>query len=179
MFIFNQSGNISVRSDRVSRFHVDENHNVFAYSSDSDETMLLGSYSTSDKALEAMVAAIDAVEAGKTYRMPADDAAEATTDPVEPSETVQPDDPDEANVAEPTDTMDDVPTAHGKHRGRAPSGKFSLFCGLYPDYLRGECGVTSMAREIGCSTATVYTYLRKMRAMVDATIAADAVTDRE
>lgn len=170
MFVFNQSGNISVRSDRVSRFHVDENHNVFAYSSDSDETMLLGSYSASDKALEAMVAAIDAVEAGKTYRMPADDAAEAATDPVEPAEAVQ---PDEADLVEPADTTDDVP-AQRKRRGRAPTGKFATFCGLYPDYLRGECGVTSMAREIGCSTATVYTYLRKMRALVDAAAAADS-----
>lgn len=175
MFIFNQIGNISVRSDRVSRFHVDENHNVFSYCADSDETLLLGSYGTSDKALEAMVAAIDAIEAGKNYRMPSDDPAEAATDPVEPAEAAQ---PDEADVVEPADTTADVP-AQRKHRGRAPTGKFATFCSLYPDYLRGELGVTSMAREIGCAVPTVYTYLRKMRAMVDATIAADTVTDRE
>lgn len=168
MFIYNQIGNISVKAERISRFHVDENHNIFSYCADSDETLLLGSYSTADKAMDALVAVIDAIEAGKTYRMPIDEAAEVS---VEPAEAIQPDEPD---VVEPTDTMDDVPTAHGKHRGRAPSGKFSLFCGLYPDYLRGECGVTSMAREIGCSTATVYTYLRKMRALVDAAAAADS-----
>lgn len=173
MFIFNQSGNISVRSDRVSRFHVDEDSNIFSYCADSDETMLLGSYSAPGKALDALVAVVDAVEAGKNYRMPADDAAEATADPVEPIEATETVQPDEASDAEPADTTADVP-AQRKRRGRAPTGKFATFCGLYPDYLRGECGVTSMAREIGCSTATVYTYLRKMRALVDATAAADS-----
>lgn len=179
MFIFNQAGNISVRSERISRFHVDEAHNLFAYSADSDETMLLGSYSTSDKALDAMVAVIDAIEAGENYRLPADDAAEAATDPVEPIEATEAVQPDEASEAEPAVATADVQTVQRKHRGRAPTGKFATFCSLYPDYLRGELGVTRMAKEIGCAVPTVYTYLRKMRAMVDATIAADAVTDRE
>lgn len=65
MFVFNQIGNISIKADRISRFHTDENHNIFAYSADSDETLLLGSYSTSDKALDALVAVVDAIEAGK------------------------------------------------------------------------------------------------------------------
>lgn len=171
MFIFNQIGNISVKAEKISRFHVDEGHNVFSYCADGDETLLLGSYSTSDKAMEALVAVVDAIETGKNYRMPADDPAEATTDPVEPAEAVQPDEPD---VVEPADTTDDVP-AQRKHRGRAPTGKFATFCSLYPDYLRGELGVTSMAREIGCAVPTVYTYLRKMRALVDATAASDNV----
>lgn len=167
MFIYNQIGNISIKADRVSRFHVDEAHNLFAYSADGDETMLLGSYSTSDKAMDALVAVIDAIEAGKTYRMPIDEAAEVS---VEPAEAIQ---PDEASEVEPADTTDAVPPAQGKHRGRAPSGKFSLFCDLYPGYLRGELGVANMAKKIGCSTVTIYNYIRKMRAMVDATIAAD------
>lgn len=172
MFIYNQIGNISVKAENISRFHVDEGHNVFSYCADGDETLLLGSYSTSDKAMDALVSVIDAVEAGKTYRMPADDAAEATTDPVEPSEAVQ---PDEASEAEPADTTADMQTAQRKHRGRAPTGKFATFCSLYPDYLRGELGVTRMAKEIGCAVPTVYTYLRKMRALVDAAAVADNV----
>lgn len=171
MFIISQFGNISINSKSVSRFHVDEDGNIFSYSADSDETLLLGSYSTSDKALDALVAVVDAVEAGKNYRMPADEVAEAAVEPVEPAEAVQPDEPD---VVEPADTTDDVP-AQRKHRGRAPTGKFATFCSLYPDYLRGELGVTRMAREIGCAVPTVYTYLRKMRALVDATAAADNV----
>lgn len=171
MFIFSQSGNISINSKGISRFHIDEDHNIFSYCADSDETLLLGSYSTSDKALDAMVAVVDAIEAGQTYRMPADEAAEVSVEPVEPAEAIQ---PDEADGAEPADTTDDVP-AQRKHRGRAPSGKFALFCDLYPGYLRGEFGVTSMAREIGCAVPTVYTYLRKMRALVDAAAAADNV----
>lgn len=165
MFIISQFGNISINSKSISRFHVDEDGNIFSYSAESDETMLLGAYSAPDKALDALVAVVDAIEAGKTYRMPADDATEATADPVEPTEAAQ---PDEANGEETADTTADVQAAQRKHRGRAPSGKFSLFCDMYPGYLRGELGVTRLAKEIGCSTATIYTYLRKMRALVDA-----------
>lgn len=176
MFIFNQAGNISVRSERISRFHVDEDGNIFSYCADSDETLLLGSYGASDKALDAMVAVINAIEAGQNYRMPADDAAEAATDPVEPVEPIEATEavqPDEASEAEPADTTADVP-AQGKHCGRAPSGKFYRFCDMYPGYLRGEYGVTRMAKEIGCAVPTVYKYLRKMRALVDAATAADS-----
>lgn len=76
MFVTSQSGDISIRSDLIKWFSLDETHNVSVYCRENNSNpikMLVGTYKTSSKAIDAMIEVVDAIEAGKNYRMPADD----------------------------------------------------------------------------------------------------------
>lgn len=72
MFIISQNKKFSLNTTSISRFHLDENHSVFAYCADSDESLLLGEYKTADKALDAMVEVTTAIWEGRNYQMPDD-----------------------------------------------------------------------------------------------------------
>ncbi|MDE6261031.1 MAG: hypothetical protein K2M42_09285 [Oscillospiraceae bacterium] len=160
---------------------------IYADCVDAERSVLLGCYKTLDDMLDALNGVMNAIESGSSlsYHMPAADAVgttaepDAVTEPDAASEAVEPAEAIEAQAdvadvpeEEPAAT-DDVPPAQPKKRGRPVSGKFAQFCDLYPGYLRGEYGVTSMARELECSTATVHNYLRRMRELVELSTASD------
>lgn len=71
MFIVTQDKQFSVKASTISRFFIDEDHSLYAYCGEDGE-LLLGKYQTSDGALDAMVAILEALETGKTYQVPAD-----------------------------------------------------------------------------------------------------------
>lgn len=73
MYIISQNRKFSLNASVISRFFLDEDHSLYAYCGESDETLLLGEYKTSGSALDAMVAVLDALDTGKPYSMPADD----------------------------------------------------------------------------------------------------------
>lgn len=72
MFIVSQDRKFSLNASIVNWFHIDADHNVFARCGEKNE-VLLGKYKTSDRAIDAMVAVLDALDTGKPYSMPADD----------------------------------------------------------------------------------------------------------
>lgn len=74
MFIYNQDNTQAVKASSISNFFVDgDKLAVYADCADIGDSLLLGTYKTLDGVIAAMNGAVEAVEAGWTYHMPAAD----------------------------------------------------------------------------------------------------------
>lgn len=73
MIITSQDRKNKLNHHNISRFHLDGDHSIYAYHGESDEATLLGTYKTSDRALDVEVEITDAIWNGRDYQMPTDD----------------------------------------------------------------------------------------------------------